>query len=160
MLPLQIEPGIHLAFQLGGLLGIKLELLTQSRKLRAEVVEFNGDRGQPVGQWLAGGIDAFNVPCLPQQRGQFQLHAILSREPGLERLGELDQELERVEYRHALRPLLDALPERERTILMLRFFGGQTQSEIARQIGISQMHVSRVLAATLARLRRELDDER
>jgi RNA polymerase sigma-B factor len=78
--------------------------------------------------------------------------------PLAERLGELDQELERVEYRHALRPLLDALPERERTILMLRFFGEMTQTQIAEQIGVSQMHVSRLLSRTLSRLRAELLD--
>jgi RNA polymerase sigma-B factor len=76
--------------------------------------------------------------------------------PLVEALGGLDEELERVEYRHALRPLLDALPERERTILMLRFFGEMTQTRIAEQIGISQMHVSRLLSRTLGQLRTEL----
>ena len=76
--------------------------------------------------------------------------------PVVERLGDLDEELERVEYRHALRPLLDALPERERTILMLRFFGEMTQTQIAEQIGVSQMHVSRLLSRTLGHLRVEL----
>jgi RNA polymerase sigma-B factor len=45
------------------------------------------------------------------------------------------------------------LPERERQILYLRFFKGQMQSEIARQLGISQMHVSRLLSRILERLR-------
>ena len=45
------------------------------------------------------------------------------------------------------------LPERERTILMLRFFGNLTQTQIAEKIGISQMHVSRLLARTLEQLR-------
>jgi RNA polymerase sigma-B factor len=54
---------------------------------------------------------------------------------------------------HALRPLIDELPERERTILLLRFFGNKTQTQIAEQIGLSQMHVSRLLRATLDRLR-------
>jgi RNA polymerase sigma-B factor len=79
--------------------------------------------------------------------------------PLVEHLGELDQELERVEYRHALRPLLDALPERERTILMLRFFGEMTQTQIAEQIGVSQMHVSRLLSRTLSQLRAELIEQ-
>lgn len=61
-----------------------------------------------------------------------------------------------VENRHALGPLLAALPERERRLLVLRFFNEMTQSEIAHEIGISQMHVSRLLTRTLARLRREL----
>ncbi|MDR1999542.1 MAG: SigB/SigF/SigG family RNA polymerase sigma factor, partial [Frankiaceae bacterium] len=71
-------------------------------------------------------------------------------------LGQLDAELESVEYRESLRPLLAALPPRERTILMLRFFGNQTQSQIAEQVGISQMHVSRLLSRTLAQLREQL----
>jgi RNA polymerase sigma-B factor len=72
------------------------------------------------------------------------------------RLGELDGTLDLVEYRHALRPMLDRLPERERTILLLRFFGELTQTQIAERIGISQMHVSRLLSRTLKRLRTEL----
>lgn len=71
-------------------------------------------------------------------------------------LGELDADMEHVEYRESLKPLLAALPARERTILTLRFFGNQTQSQIAAQVGISQMHVSRLLARTLAGLREQL----
>jgi RNA polymerase sigma-B factor len=71
-------------------------------------------------------------------------------------LGELDADMEHVEYRESLKPLLAALPARERTILTLRFFGNQTQSQIATQVGISQMHVSRLLARTLAGLREQL----
>ena len=73
-----------------------------------------------------------------------------------DRLGALDPDLEFVEDQHALRPLLNALPERERTILMLRFYGNMTQTEIAGRLGISQMHVSRLLAKTLAGLREQL----
>jgi RNA polymerase sigma-B factor len=71
-------------------------------------------------------------------------------------LGEYDEALDRVEYREALKPLLDQLPVREKKILMLRFFGNMTQSQIATQLGISQMHVSRLLARTLAQLREGL----
>ncbi|WP_405876119.1 MULTISPECIES: SigB/SigF/SigG family RNA polymerase sigma factor [unclassified Streptomyces] len=58
--------------------------------------------------------------------------------------------------RVAVGPCLQALPERERTILYLRFFGGMTQSRIAQQLGISQMHVSRLLSGCFAQLREEL----
>ena len=58
-----------------------------------------------------------------------------------------------VEERSVLEPALAALPERSRQIVKLRFIDGLTQSEIATQIGISQMHVSRLLAASLAQLR-------
>ena len=68
-------------------------------------------------------------------------------------LGEEDESLEGVEYRESLKPLLEQLPPREKKILLLRFFGGMTQSQIAAEIGISQMHVSRLLARTLAQLR-------
>ncbi len=76
--------------------------------------------------------------------------------PKIERCGAVDVELERIEYRHALRPLLDALPEREHAIITMRFFGEMTQTQIAQRIGISQMHVSRVLARTLQHLREAL----
>ncbi len=80
--------------------------------------------------------------------------------PALEGVvGEADAELDRVEYRTTLAPLLEQLSDRERAILKLRFFGGMTQSQIAQQIGLSQMHVSRLLSRTLARLRSELRDE-
>jgi RNA polymerase sigma-B factor len=58
-----------------------------------------------------------------------------------------------IEQREALTPLLAALPERDRTILALRFFEGLTQTEIGQRVGISQMHVSRRLSRTLAVLR-------
>ena len=76
--------------------------------------------------------------------------------PIVDRFGGPDANLEKVEYRHALRPLLDALPERERAILTMRFFGDMTQTQIAQRIGISQMHVSRILARTLKHLREAL----
>ena len=55
-----------------------------------------------------------------------------------------------------MRPLLAALPDRERTVLILRFFDSLTQTQIAERVGISQMHVSRLLARSLAQLRQEL----
>ncbi|MGH3383501.1 MAG: RNA polymerase sigma factor SigF [Nocardioidaceae bacterium] len=71
-------------------------------------------------------------------------------------LGTEDDALEGVEYRESLKPLLAQLEPREKRILMLRFFKGMTQSQIAADVGISQMHVSRVLARTLAQLREGL----
>ena len=71
-------------------------------------------------------------------------------------LGGVDVSLDQIENREALRPLLAALPERDRTVLMLRFFEGLTQTQIAERVGVSQMHVSRLLAKSLARLREEL----
>lgn len=72
-------------------------------------------------------------------------------------LGDVDLTLDQIENRESLRPLLAALPERERTVLVLRFFESMTQTQIAERVGISQMHVSRLLAKSLARLRDQLE---
>jgi RNA polymerase sigma-B factor len=71
-------------------------------------------------------------------------------------LGDLDPDMEHVEDREALRPLIAKLPLREQKIIALRFFGNLTQSQIADQLGISQMHVSRLLSHSLAQLRQGL----
>ena len=69
------------------------------------------------------------------------------------------EQLENLEYRASLAPEMEKLPERERRILYLRFFKGMTQSEIAARLGISQMHVSRLLNRTLIRLRDALGEQ-
>ncbi|MFI5934331.1 SigB/SigF/SigG family RNA polymerase sigma factor [Actinoplanes sp. NPDC051494] len=71
-------------------------------------------------------------------------------------LGETDHDMELAELHIALGPAMATLAERERTILSLRFFGNLTQSEIAERIGVSQMHVSRLITRALAKLRTEL----
>ncbi|MFC9994263.1 SigB/SigF/SigG family RNA polymerase sigma factor [Nocardia sp. NPDC127526] len=73
----------------------------------------------------------------------------------LDTLGEEESQFDRVEEYVAIRPLLAGLPERERRILTMRFFESMTQTQIAQQMGISQMHVSRILSKTLARLREQ-----
>ena len=67
--------------------------------------------------------------------------------------GSLDANLEKVVDIETVRPLLEALPERELTVLRLRFFENMTRSQIAERLGISQMHVSRLLARSLTKLR-------
>ncbi len=74
-------------------------------------------------------------------------------------LGGDDEALGHVEYRESLRPLLAKLDPRDRQILLLRFFHQMTQSQIAAEIGMSQMHVSRLLSRTLVRLREGLLEE-
>ena len=74
-------------------------------------------------------------------------------------LGEDDTGLVDAEHRVALSPLLAQLPRREQMILHLRFFEGMTQSEIAGRLGISQMHVSRLLARSLAQLRAAAEED-
>ncbi|UWE13437.1 RNA polymerase sigma factor SigF [Actinacidiphila bryophytorum] len=74
--------------------------------------------------------------------------------PGLlDRLGYEDPALSGVEHRDLVRHLLVQLPERERRILLLRYFGNLTQSQISAELGVSQMHVSRLLSRSFARLR-------
>jgi RNA polymerase sigma-B factor len=72
-------------------------------------------------------------------------------------LGEEDGDLDLVEYRHDLEPALGGLPEREREIVLLRFYGNMTQAQIGELVGISQMHVSRLLARSLRHLRNQLE---
>jgi RNA polymerase sigma-B factor len=74
----------------------------------------------------------------------------------LEAIGHLDEGLEGVENREAITRVLSTLPERERRIIVLRFFRGMTQSQIAADVGISQMHVSRLLSRSLVHLREAL----
>ncbi|MGV3562709.1 MAG: RNA polymerase sigma factor SigF [Nocardioides sp.] len=74
----------------------------------------------------------------------------------LDALGELDAGMEHVEIRESIKPLLDQLDAREKKILLLRFFKNMTQSQIAEEIGVSQMHVSRLLNRTLEQLRSSL----
>ena len=81
-------------------------------------------------------------------------------EPMTSRLGDIDAGFADTEDRMVLGLSLARLPERERLILSLRFVEGLTQSEIATRVGISQMHVSRLLTASLAKLREVFEDER
>jgi RNA polymerase sigma-B factor len=79
-------------------------------------------------------------------------------EPLGSRIGSYDTAFSDAEHRATLSPHLSKLPERERLILTLRFVEGLTQSEIADRIGISQMHVSRLLSRSLAALRSSYTD--
>ena len=74
----------------------------------------------------------------------------------LDAIGMEDEGLEHVEIRESIKPLLEQLPAREKKILLLRFFKNMTQSQIAEEIGVSQMHISRLLNRTLEQLRTSL----
>ncbi|MFJ8753613.1 RNA polymerase sigma factor SigF [Streptomyces sp. NPDC102441] len=76
-----------------------------------------------------------------------------------DRLGYEDHGLEGIEYVESLKPLIASLPLRDRTILSMRFVSNMTQSEIGEELGISQMHVSRLLSRTLVKLRKGLTVE-
>ena len=77
----------------------------------------------------------------------------------LDAIGVDDENLEHVEIRESIKPLLDRLDAREKRILLLRFFKNMTQSQIADEIGVSQMHVSRLLSRTLEQLRTSLQQD-
>jgi RNA polymerase sigma-B factor len=77
----------------------------------------------------------------------------------IEVLGSDDPSLELLEEWATVAPAVRDLPQRERTVLYLRFFRGLTQSEIAREVGVSQMHVSRILSQTLRGLREAVASE-
>ena len=78
----------------------------------------------------------------------------------LDALGIDDPNLEHVEVRESIKPMLDQLDPREKRILVLRFFKNMTQTQIAEEVGISQMHVSRLLTRTLDQMRVAMQDAR
>ena len=128
--------------------------LTQELGRAPSVVELSVRVGQPEERVLEA-LDcaaAYTADSLDAQTGE-------DRTLG-DTLGGEDQALSDVELHESLGPALDRLPDRERRILQLRFYGNMTQSQIAAQLGISQMHVSRLLARTLVRLRAELLTDR
>lgn len=76
--------------------------------------------------------------------------------PRCDRLSEMEPGYDRVDLNDALHPALARLPGRERRIVTLRYFANMTQTEIAAEVGLSQMHVSRLLTWSLAQLREAL----
>ncbi|GHF28453.1 RNA polymerase sigma factor [Kitasatospora xanthocidica] len=119
----------------------------------AELATCLGVSEEDVVEGLAVG-NAYTASSLDSGSGEED-----SDGPLADRLGYEDLALEGVEYRESLKPLLAKLPPRERRIIMLRFFGNLTQSQIGEEIGISQMHVSRLLTRTLTQLREGLISE-
>jgi RNA polymerase sigma-B factor len=75
----------------------------------------------------------------------------------VESLGRIDPALNRIEHRQALRQALAGLPERERRIIILRFFDDLSQTQIGARTGLSQMHVSRLLSQTLGAIRHQMN---
>ena len=112
--------------------------------------------------WAEIGAELLSNPALPM--GYFGTGPIMAR--ALQVFAHLYAErgkpafnIEHVEIRESIKPLLDGLGEREKRILLLRFFKNMTQSQIAEEIGVSQMHVSRLLTRTLAQLRASLESD-
>jgi RNA polymerase sigma-B factor len=99
------------------------------------------------------GARAYNAVSLSTPTGDGERATELG-----DMLGSDDNEYELAELRVALGPALATLDEREQKILTLRFYGNLTQSQIAEQIGVSQMHISRLLARALTKLRGQLGE--
>ena len=139
----------ELHLQLGGATAEMAQRLGRAPTPSELATELELDREEVVEALIAGS--GYNTLSMDSGGGGDE-----DSPPLTETLGSHDTNLDRIENHEALRPLLDALPERERTVIVLRFFESLTQSQIAERVGISQMHVSRLLARTLARLRDEL----
>jgi RNA polymerase sigma-B factor len=138
----------ELNLQLGDLIGKLSQELGRSPTV-AEMATAAGTSEEEVLEGL-DSAHAYSLVSLDAPAGEedLTLH---------DQIGDEDDTIELLEYRASLVPLLEELPPRERTMLYLRFFKGLTQSEIADKLGISQMHVSRLLAKTLTTLRDGLE---
>jgi RNA polymerase sigma-B factor len=124
----------------------------------------------PTVQEIAARIEATDEEVLEAMHAAQGHHAVSldatstmgdGDEPGplRDRIGEEDLAFETVEYGEAIGPVLNEISERDRKVLHLRFVEDMTQSEIAERVGVSQMHVSRILRATIERLRQRIPDE-
>ncbi|GHF63899.1 RNA polymerase sigma factor [Streptomyces mashuensis] len=116
----------------------------------AELAERLGLTEEEVVEGMAAS-NAYTASSLDAQAEADEPEGTLS-----DRIGYEDHGLEGVEYVESLKPLIAELPQRDRHILSLRFVANMTQSEIGEELGISQMHVSRLLSRTLVKLRRGL----
>ncbi|WP_373313078.1 MULTISPECIES: RNA polymerase sigma factor SigF [Streptomyces] len=116
----------------------------------AELAERLGLSEDEVVEGMAAS-NAYTASSLDAQTEEDDTEGSLS-----DRIGYEDNSLEGVEYVESLKPLIAELPPRDRKILSLRFVANMTQSEIGEELGISQMHVSRLLSRTLVKLRRGL----
>ncbi|MEV3930168.1 MULTISPECIES: RNA polymerase sigma factor SigF [unclassified Streptomyces] len=121
-----------------------LELADRLGLSRDEVVE---------GMAASNAYTASSLDAKPDDHGDGNEAALADR------LGYEDHGIEGIEYVESLKPLIASLPLRDRTILSMRFVSNMTQSEIGEELGISQMHVSRLLSRTLVKLRKGLTVE-
>ncbi|MGY1498321.1 RNA polymerase sigma factor SigF [Streptomyces sp. QTS52] len=119
----------------------------------AELAERLGLSKEEVVEGMAAS-NAYTASSLDAQADEDDSEGALS-----DRIGYEDHGIEGIEYIESLKPLIAGLPPRDRQILSLRFVANLTQSEIGEELGISQMHVSRLLSRTLQRLRKGLTVE-
>jgi RNA polymerase sigma-B factor len=131
-------------------------------RLTATVGELTNELGRsPTLQEIAQQLEVDQEAVLEAMEANraYATHSLDAQLPGEDRslgdtLGGDEPGMDNVERQIVVEDLLQTLPEREQAILRLRFFDGLTQTEIASRVGISQMHVSRLLARSLETLRR------
>jgi RNA polymerase sigma-B factor len=138
--------------ELNGKMGPTIERLTsrlgRSPSIAEIAAEFETSPEQVLEAMEAGSAYApVSLSAGPTAEGELD---------PLETIGDLDEEFDRTDDRASLEPALAALPEREQEILRMRFEDGLTQTQIAEQVGISQMHVSRLIRRSLERMRKQL----
>ncbi|HEV2636012.1 MAG TPA: SigB/SigF/SigG family RNA polymerase sigma factor [Actinocrinis sp.] len=120
----------------------------------AELAVLLGSRPRDVAEAIdAGGLRTVASLDLPVGTGEGQGSALGDL------LGAEDREIQKIVDRETLRPLLAQLSAREKEILLMTYFQEMTQTQIGAALGVSQMHVSRLLAAILARLRHRVRAE-
>jgi RNA polymerase sigma-B factor len=142
------------------------ELRLQVTAASAELTQTHG-RAPTVAE-LAEAVDC-SVEEIVEGLESGNAYATLSLDAGddsedgaatmLDAIGADDANLAHIDLRETIKPLLEQLDPREKRILLLRFFRNMTQAQIAEEIGVSQMHVSRLLTRTLAQLREGLEEE-
>ncbi len=137
------------------------------QELRLEISKVSGDLAQDLGRSptvadLAGKLGVSEEEIIEGIESGHAYRALSINAPAngdeagaelADLLGTVDRDLEAVDDRESMRPLIAQLPEREQRIIAMRFFGNMTQTQIADRLGISQMHVSRLLAHALTHLR-------
>jgi len=140
------------------------------QELRLEITKSTGDLAQQLGRSPTVADLAVHLSVSEEEIIEgldsshayraLSLHAPVAGDEAatelVDLLGDVDRDMESVEDREALRPLIAKLPVREQKIIAMRFFGNMTQSQIAAELGISQMHVSRLLSHALGMLREGL----
>jgi RNA polymerase sigma-B factor len=150
--------------------GWSMRVSRRMQELYLDINRVSPELSQTLGRWpsIADLAEHLQVSAEDVRAGMHcaqayrinSLNVAVSGEDGDAELGELigetDSVLESVPDVHAVRQFVNELPEREQLILTLRFDNGLNQAQIAERIGVSQMHVSRLLGRCLAQLRERL----
>jgi RNA polymerase sigma-B factor len=139
--------------ELNGRMSRTVEALTASLGRSPTIADLSGELGESPEAVLeaieaGGAYSPMSLSVGPTADGELD---------PMEMIGGEDLNFERTEARASLEPVLGELPDRERLILQMRFEDGLTQTQIADRVGISQMHVSRLIRKSLEQIRREID---